>query len=424
MRVNLLLLSILSVFLIPQQAYTSTNSENIAIPSDQCTDENVSNIFLCGTFSGRVKSLYFSSHNAYFIEDLNQDTAAVGGFIKFETHPLHQWKAGLSYAGQWRLDDKKFNQAEVAELKQEKDGLAEAYIAWGNDTLNFKVGQQALDVPFLGDYDWRIMPVAYRALDLEYTTAQDFYRLTAVNGFKSYADDRFTKTSRYSDVQHTDGMWSIGLGKKLPSKDGLTLKGELWYQSYLDYNHLIYAEGHAIFSDKSYQPDVGLQLMYSKQQGEAYAGDINHQGIGISLALKLTDFLSFKSAYNYIKPDDNSYLNGALFAPYMIYTASGPYFAQPFFTSTQDLGAGHAYLLALEGQHTEKTYWGINYSFMDLKESAELKSLNQSEYVVYVIHHLSGAFKGWSISNFAGLATSPRSDHTFLQNRLGLSYKF
>ena len=165
-------------------------------------------------------------------------------------------------------------------------------------------------------------------------------------------------------------------------------------------------------------------MMYAQDQGAAKAGKVDHQGIGVSLALNVWDQMTLKAGYNYIKPNEDSYLNGALFTPYMIYTASGPYFAQPFFTSTQDLGAGNAFMLALEGALNEQTWVGANYSFMNLAESDDVKNLNQSEYVIYGIYNFTGGLKGWSVANFFGFATSPRSDDVFVQNRLGLKYQF
>ena len=389
----------------------------------QCQSESLENAFLCGKISGRLNTLYYSTHNAYFVPDLNQDTITTGGFIKFETQPIAGLSAGISYAGQWRLDDKDPNKAEVTELSQDKDGLAEAYIDWRNADWKIRLGQQSLDVPFVGHYDWRVMPPLFRAADVQYGTQHDYVRATWIDRFKSYADDQFEKTSRYSSEIETDGMWSIGAAKSFDFADQ-KLKTQALYQSYTDYNRLAYLEAHLQWEDLPYQPDLGIQAMWSESQGKELAGNTDHQGVGISLALKILNGMTFKTAYNYIKPNEDSYLNGALFTPYMIYTASGPYFAQPFFTSTQDLGAGHAAMLSIEGSLNEQTYVGANYSFMHLTEADDVKNLNQSEYVIYGIYNFDGGLKGWSIANFFGVVTSPRYEDVFIQNRLGLKYSF
>jgi hypothetical protein len=44
--------------------------------------------------------------------------------------------------------------------------------------------------------------------------------------------------------------------------------------------------------------------------------------------------------------------------------------------------------------------------------------------MLFGIYNFTGALKGFSVSNFTGIQTSPRYDKNFLQNRFALSYKF
>lgn len=167
-----------------------------------------------------------------------------------------------------------------------------------------------------------------------------------------------------------------------------------------------------------------MQYISAKDQGKALAGAVDSQIFGVQAAFKILPKASLKVAYNYIKPDRESYLNGALLTPYATKTSSGEIFAQPFFTSTQDLGAGNAFMTSLEGKLTDQVIAGARYSFMDLKEADHLASRNQSEYMVFGIYNFTGALKGFSVSNFFGIQTSPRYEKDFLQNRFTLSYKF
>lgn len=404
----------------PSAAFTL---KQIIQTEPDCAIESIQNALFCGNVSGRLNTLYYSTHDAYFEPNLNQDTAATGGYIQYETQAIAGLKAGVSYAAQWRIDDQHAGHPEVSELKHEKDGLAALYLDWQYQKWSARIGQQTLDLPFVGNYDWRIMQPMFRAVDVKWGVQDDYVQATWIDRFKSYADDEFLKTSRYSSHIETDGMWSLGVSKSF-DQDAIKIRGEAWYQSYLDYNHLAFVEGHIQWKNVPLSPDIGVQAMWSEAQGKALAGQVDHVGYGIALTLQVFEGMSLKTAYNYIQPDHDSYLNGALFTPYMIYTASGPYFAQPFFTSTQDLGAGHAAMIALEGALNEQTYFGANYSFMNLAESKQVKDLNQSEYVIYAIYNFKGALKGWSIADFFGYATSPRSHDIFLQNRLGVKYSF
>lgn len=407
---------------------TDTSLNSMLNLKQNCTVQNNSvgtleEAFACGSVHGSIRGDYFSLNHAYF-SPVSQDTASIGGYIKYETAPLYGVQAGISYDLQSRLDSKG-NHAEVSELKEDRDGLAEAYLTWKNDKARVTVGNQRLDLPFVGDYaDWRVLPVVYQGVDAKYGNNTDFVRLTKVNKFKSYADDEFTKTSRQSSTISTDGMWSLGGGKSTKLANGSILKGQLWLQGYEDYTDIIYAQGSMDFPKQAYKPELAVQYINGKDQGKAYAGKVDSQIAGIQLTAKPTPTVNVTAAYDYIRPKKDAYLNGALLTPYAHNTSSGPIFAQPMFTSTQDLGAGNAVMLSAEKKLNAQTILGARYSFMDLKESDDVKSRNQSEYLLYGIYNFDGKLKGLSLADFAGVQVSPRYDHKFLQNRLVLAYNF
>lgn len=382
------------------------------------------NAFACGSVHGAVKSAYYSLNNGYFVNNLNQDTTVIGGYIKYETAPFYDIQAVVGYDIQRRLDDKNEND-EVPELQEDRDGLAEAYLSWKNDLARVTIGNQRLNLPFMGDYaDRRVLMFLYQAADVQIGNNNDFLRLTKVNKYKSYGEDEFTKGSRQNSNLETDGVWSIGVGKRFNLAEDRNLKTQLWYQNYDDYTRLIYTQADLAMLKLKYTPEFSLQYISGKDQGKGLAGEVNSQIFGAQAAFKVMPTASLKVAYNYIKPDQGSYLNGALLTPYAAKTSPGEIFAQPFFTSTQDLGAGNALMLSLEGKLTDQLIAGARYSFMDLKESENVASRNQSEYMLFGIYNFTGALKGFSVSNFAGIQTSPRYDKNFLQNRFTLTYKF
>lgn len=378
----------------------------------------------CGAVHGAVKTLYYSTNNAYFVEGLNQDTVLMGGYIRYETAPFYGVQAAIGYDLQRRLDEKN-KHPEVSELKEDRDGLAEAYISWKNDMARVTIGNQRLDLPFMGDYaDWRVLMYLYQAADVKIGKNDDFLRFTQVNKYKSYANDEFTEGSRQNANADTDGGWSVGLGKAFNFDHEKKLKTQFWYQSYDDYTRLIYTQADFAMPQVKTAPVISAQYINGQEQGKALAGDVNSNIFGVQAALKVVPKATLKLAYDYIKPDHDSYLNGALLTPYATQTSSGQIFAQPLFTSTQDLGAGNALMISLDGMLTDQLIGGIRYSFMDLKEAENVESRNQSEYLLFGIYNFKGALKGLSVSNFAGIQTSPRYNKDFLQNRFAISYRF
>jgi hypothetical protein len=422
----------LSVFMalvaaLPQAQAADTSLNNLfnlkqSCPSGSASVSTIGQMLGCGTVHGAIKTAYYSLDNAYFGSS-SQDTAVIGGYIKYETAAYLGLQLGVGFDLQRRLDDEKGN-AEVSELQEDRDGLAEAYITWKNDFARVTVGNQRLNLPFLGDYsEWRVLQFLYQAADVQIGNQTDYIRLTKVNKYKSYGEDEFTETSRQNSTLETDGMWSIGGAKSYQLNPELLLKGQAWYQRYEDYSDLIYAEGSLSFSKHPLSPSVALQVMSGQDQGQAYAGKVDSQVYGTQVTLQPKG-INLKLGYDYIKPKKDAYLNGALLTPYSRNTSSGLFFAQPYFTSTQDLGAGNAYMVAIDGKLNPQTILGARYSFMDLKESATVKSRNQSEYLLYGIYNFSGKLKGFSLSDFVGVQTSPRSDKNFWQNRLTLTYRF
>lgn len=88
-----------------------------------------------------------------------------------------------------------------------------------------------------------------------------------------------------------------------------------------------------------------------------------------------------------------------------------------------DLAKGYKYVLAASTT-TGKNILPRVAALLDVSMIDHLASRNQSEYMVFGIYNFTGALKGFSVSNFFGIQTSPRYEKDFLQNRFTLSYKF
>ncbi|MDU4003030.1 TonB-dependent receptor [Pluralibacter gergoviae] len=383
----------------------------------------LSDFLTCGTVSGTLRSLYYSTHNAYFNKHLNQDTISYGGSINYTTAVLSGFQVGLSGVFLRGINHGD-NSRTIRDIGQNQNNLGEAWLSWQYRDLKITAGDQRLTLPFMGDYDWRITPILYRALDVNYGDKENFLRATKVWRYKPWGDDNFLKTTAFSEIDTPiNGMWGVGAGRGV-QLENKRLTGQIWYQEYDDYVRLVYGESHLNWQQAALAPDIGVQFIRGTDAGKALAGEVNSTSYGTQLALTLTPSLSWKLGYNHIAASGSSWKNGALVLPYAHNTASGPYFAQPYFTSTQDLGSGNAWATGVHFIASENLTMGARYAFMDLKPSTASASINQSEYLLYASWAFDGALKGISISNFAGVQTSPLYDHSFWQNRLTLQYRF
>ena len=61
--------------------------------------------FACGSIHGVVKSAYYSLNNGYFVNNLNQDTTVIGGYIKYETAPFMAYRQlwDMTYNAVWMI---------------------------------------------------------------------------------------------------------------------------------------------------------------------------------------------------------------------------------------------------------------------------------------------------------------------------------
>jgi|GEM_PF-5308360 len=61
--------------------------------------DSFSDIFTCGTVSGSLRTLYYSTHNAYFSKGFNQDTTSYGGSVNGSRVWFSCWRERHLFAG-------------------------------------------------------------------------------------------------------------------------------------------------------------------------------------------------------------------------------------------------------------------------------------------------------------------------------------
>ncbi len=229
-------------------------------------------IFTCGTVSGSLRTLYYSTHNAYFSKGFNQDTLSYGGDIKYETAPFYGFRAGVSGIFLRGIDHPDEAHT-ISDIGDNQTNVGEAYLSWQLDDFKITAGDQRINIPFVGDYDWRITPILFRGVDANYGDSTNYLHATKVWRYKPWGDDQFLNTTAYTDVdERTNGMWALGGGRGT-QWDGKKLTGQLWYQEYADYTRLVYGESHLQWQDALFQPDFGVQFIRGTREGMADAGE-------------------------------------------------------------------------------------------------------------------------------------------------------
>ena len=388
--------------------------------------DSVVNMIKCGSIDGSIRFNSYTLNNAYF-SGRSQDTTSIGGFVTYKTAPFYGFQVGLGIEGQHRLAK---GSNPVGELADNEFGLGEAYLKWQYEKFSITAGNQRLNLPFVGDYgNFRVLPFLYRAADIQYGDKDNFIRATAINEYKSYATNSFNKGSRLKDDpfigldETTDGMLALGGAKKFQLGENY-LKGQIWVEHYIDLLTLYFAQTDYGLPAQAWKPELGLQAMYGHDTGDSYLGNVDSKIIGGQVKFKPIDKLTWKLAYNHMFNEADAWHNGALPTPYAHNVSSGPIFAQPFFTSTQDLGAGNAWSTELTGSITDHLTLGGRLTHVRAANSAEDENNRMTEYLISINYKFYGSLEGLVLSNFAGMQKREGNSDEFWQNRLQLTYNF
>ena len=409
-------------------------------PAPESQADSPGDMLSKGRFEGYARAIYFHSSNAYYVPGLRQDTASIGGKVGFRSAGYRGFSFGVSGFVQRPLHRSSDPSRVDGYVGPDITAMGEAYARWENRHARVTLGNQAIELPFAASYDWRMAAQLFQGISARYGLS-DGNHITAVRmtRFKSYIDDSFKRLTTYNTtidayspagMAETPGFYGVG-GVRSLDLQTMELQGQAWYFNYRDYARMAYVQaqwsakgdGNGSGKGDGVLPFVAGQVFRETGEGRQLLGKVDSKVYGVQVGAKRHS-TTLSLSYNRIVPNADSYLNGALVTPYAHYVASGPMFAQPFLSSTQDLGAGNAYALDVNGAPAPGWFIGFRYSYMDLKSSATAPSLRQSEYLGYAIYQFSGSLKGLRVSNFIALATSPVHATNFWQNRLAMEYRW
>ncbi|VVD95590.1 hypothetical protein PCO31110_01864 [Pandoraea communis] len=390
---------------------------------------SLAGLFTQGHVSGDVRAFYYGAHNAFYNKGLNQNTINYGGGLTLQSASLYGISFGVSaYASRPLLHPSDSSRVDGS-LGPSFTTLGEAYVQYRKSLFTATAGNQSFDVPFISPYDYRIAPQLFQGVSGRYGTKDNYIEAFRMFRWKSWTSDSFTDRTAYNSdfdggstigMKGTPGFYGAG-GAGKQSFGAYGVDGQAWYVNYMNYARMFYADGHVSLNEGVLQPYAGIQVAYENGGDSNLLGRIRSQVYGFQVGVKHNS-LNVSLGYDYTRPDANAYQNGSLVTPYAHNMSSGPFFAQPFITSTQDLGAGRAYGLSISGKPVDNLTLGTQYSFMDLVSTPGAPSLNQSEYLVYVMYNFQGKLKGFSIVDFFAYQSSPAKPAKFFQNRLQLQY--
>ncbi|SBV35943.1 conserved exported hypothetical protein [uncultured Stenotrophomonas sp.] len=393
--------------------------------------QDLRQMFDHGQTDGNLRGLYYSTANAFFADGVDRDTFSVGGRLGFTTAPLH----GVSFraSGYLQRNPVHAGTGRERDLGRNLTAMGETWLQWQGEKLSLRAGNQRLDeVPFTASFDFRIVPQLYQGVRLRLGEGSNHFTAVRMFRYKSRIDESFSRSSNYNrrfspqppnaGDAATDGFWALG-GAGKTSLGAADASGQIWLIRYLDYADLYFGQAELAAGHGSLRPFAAVQFIAQHEQGAALLGPVDNRTYGLRVGVR-SSRLTATLNHNHMPHRAGAFRNGAMATPYASYQTSGPLFAQPYLTSTQDLGTGDAWSLDLEVVASRQLRWGARWSYMDLSPAADQPSIGQREYMVFASYRFEGALKGWSVHNAFAVQQQRLRRVDYRENRLTLNYDY
>lgn len=381
------------------------------------------------TIKGFVSAYDWTSINHYF-SPYDQYTFSVGGGLFLATPKYKGFRIAVEPMFQSGLGTHAKNPNLVSPtLGPSYSTMGQAYLQYADYGINAKVGYVELnDQPWAGsDIGYRILPITFQGVSLEYHPLNNltFYSARIIK-WRYNNQSIYNKETAYSfylpdDRKDSSGFLDIGMRYKGPIvSNWLKTNSELWFYNFYQYARLYMAQSVNTLGTGNYKGLFGLQFMRSGKNN-GFLGNVNSQLYGAEIGLKGSVWKAI-IGYDFLPSHSNSFNYGGLATPYDTVTDSGPFFAQPVMSSTQDFGSGTAAGMKVDYYGIKNLFIQMRYTHLHMRTTPVY--VNYNEYNLILSYNIP-AVKGLNLTDIASYANEhPASNPNFYQNRLMLVYKF
>lgn len=382
------------------------------------------------TVKGFVSMYNWTSVNHYF-SPYDQYTFSVGGGLFLGTPQYDGFSLAIEPMGQSGLGTHASNPNLVSPtLGPSFSTLGQAYIQYKKYGIDAKVGDMELNhTPWNGsDVGYRILPITFQGLSFDYSPGYGLkFYAARMYKWRYFNQEHYNRETAYSiylpeDKKKSDGLLSIGLKYKgkIPGLKFVKTNSEIWFYNYYQYNRLYMAQSINTIGSGNYKGIFGVQFMHAGKN-TGFLGNVNAQLYGAEAGVK-NGFGKLLVAYDFLPAHPNSFNYGGLATPYDTITDSGPFFAQPVMSSTQDFGSGTAAGIKLDFYGIPHLFTQLRYTYLHMRTTAIYTNYNEYN---LILSYKIPSVKGLSITDIGSYANEhPSEIANFYQNRLMVVYKF
>jgi hypothetical protein len=384
---------------------------------------------------GDIRAYFFDREYSNPALD-TQDSLSFGGKINLLTDPfLKGFRVGATvYTAQpFGLNSHNPMRVDKSLPGSPVTVLGQAFLQYQNKILLGRIGDQAIDTPWLNQADSRMIPAAYQGI---YATLNPIPDLTftgmRITRFKTRIASRFTQTNLYNPVNLSTPVVALGnktdigvltFGAHLQHGG---LSASLWEYKFYNFSNLAYGDIGYKWDNKSWiKPVVGAQAGTQWGDGNNVlqsvgAGSPYGSVFGALIGAEIADG-KISLAYNLLPKRTSAYHNGDIISPYTSGYESDPLYTTEMIAGLIEKAAGSAIKLKLQYDLFQKQVQ-LSASYTYFHTQPFIPNTDETDFDAMYLP--SGLFKNLSIRYRVGLLNGNPTYGHFVYNRVMFQYSF
>lgn len=394
------------------------------------SEETLADFWRDSTFSGDLRTYYFTRNYGNESAPPNQTAFAMGGMLQYLSPSFFDgFRVGAAYYLSSPLglgSDERERVDTTLPGDKAVSVLGQAYLQYQNTWALLRAGNILIQTPWLNEDDTRMVPATYQGIigifnpfktkDFSVTALRTFkFKGRTANSFDdlnlyNFALSKFTATNK--------GALAVG-GRYNPDN----LNAQVWFYQFYDIARLFYVDVTRTFkTDYGFDPIIGGQYVRERGDGDNLlapigGGAANADAYGLLAGVKVGN-ASFTLGYNWMPIRTGAYGQGNLISPY---TGSDPLYTSSMIISIFNEGPGSAIKAKVTYQALEKKLL-LAASFAKYYTQPVIADTTETDFDVKYI--LSGICKGLSIRDRIGVLQGNSTLGRFIYNRVMLQLDF
>lgn len=377
--------------------------------------DNLASAFDEGSVKGGLRAFY--NHRDFDTKE-NTSAFATGGFLSATTAAVHGVSATATFYSSHDMGTRSDDPLrDNANLPENIDILAEAYLQYAIDAAQLRLGRQIINTPFANASDAFMIPVAYEAVSVSRTTDALTLHGLYLDRIKGRPDGEFVDVSDFAAARYgvgntpNAGTWIAGIQYQTGPA---SLQG--WAYQFSDLFQLYYLQADVTTGNIA---DIGTriagQLVHQQDDGDSLLGDVDTQLAGLKLSATWSG-TQLSAAWNQVE-ESTAFNAGRLLAPFNFSTS--PVFTNSMLQTLENSTPGHAWKLQLQSELGKQLSMQLSYA-----DYTRIEGVDASEVDIDLTWRFARALEGLSFRLRVGIVEADTDAGNVVEVRPQLQYLF